>query len=63
MADTDVAIHANTYLDMALWAQYAAAAYCDHNYEADPNKQVRCENEACPRVEKARTQVVVSFTK
>ncbi|PLN85474.1 alpha/beta-hydrolase [Aspergillus taichungensis] len=46
--------------EFTLFAEYAAAAYCDENLES-PGTKVRCQKGNCPTVEKADTETLIEF--
>ena len=46
--------------ELALFAEYSAAAYCDENLES-PGTKVRCQKGNCPTVEKADTKTLTEF--
>jgi Lipase (class 3)/Lipase 3 N-terminal region len=46
-----------------LYEQYAAASYCPRNFEAQPDKRLKCPVGNCPRVQNAETSIVYSFTR
>lgn len=53
-------VSAESLKAFTLFAEYAAAAYCDENLES-PGTKVRCNKGNCPTVEKADTKTLTEF--